>query len=115
LEEIGVIDCHAHLEELDDLFEVLLEAKSSGVKGIIAVGMDLGSNKKTLEIARTNRGFVYSAIGYHPWKLKENEVEENLTFIKDHIQKCIALGEIGLDYKVNVKKDLQWKVLGAIP
>jgi len=114
LEEIGLIDCHAHLEELDDLANALSEAKSYGVKVIIAVGMDLDSNKKTLEIAQTNKGFVFPSIGYHPWKIKENEVEKNLTFIKNHIQECIALGEIGLDYKVNVKKDLQWKVLGEI-
>lgn len=114
MEEIVLIDAHAHLEELDDVTNSLSEAKSHGVKGIIAVGMDLGSNKKTLEIAQRTRGFVFPAIGYHPWRLKENEVEENLSFIKDHIQECIALGEIGLDYKVHVKKDLQWKVFGEI-
>ncbi|NWG02171.1 MAG: TatD family hydrolase [Syntrophaceae bacterium] len=114
MEEIVLIDAHAHLEELEDLSDALSEAKSSGVKAIVAVGMDLSSNKKTLEIAQRTRGFVFPAIGYHPWKLKENEVEENLSFIKNHIQECIALGEIGLDYKVYVKKELQWKVFGEI-
>ena len=113
-EGISLIDAHAHLEELNDLSGALSEAKSSGVKGIVAVGMDLDSNRRTLEITRTNRGVVFPAIGYHPWEIKENEVEENLSFIKDHMQECIALGEIGLDYKVHVKKDLQWKVFGEI-
>jgi tryptophanyl-tRNA synthetase len=52
-EEVSLIDAHAHLEELDDLSDALSKARSSGVKAIIAVGMDLDSNKRTLEIART--------------------------------------------------------------
>lgn len=114
MKEIVLIDAHAHLEELDDLSDALSGARSSGVRAIIAVGMDLDSNRRTLEIARANSGFVFPAIGYHPWEIKENEVEENLSFIRDHLQDCIALGEIGLDYKVHVKKDLQWKVFGKI-
>ena len=114
MEEIVLIDAHAHLEELEDLSGALSEAKSSGVKAIVAVGMDLDPNRRTLEIAQTNRGVVFPAIGYHPWKIKENEVEKNLIFIKDHVQECIALGEIGLDYKVHVKKDLQCRVFGEI-
>jgi TatD DNase family protein len=74
------------------------------------VGVDLESNKKILKIAQENDGFVYPAIGYHPWQIREEEVEENLSFIKDHIKECVALGEIGLDYKVKVRKDLQQKI-----
>lgn len=114
MEEVVLIDAHAHLEELEDLSNALSEAKSSGVKAIVAVGMDLDSNRKTLKIAQTNRGFVFPAIGYHPWLIKENEVKKNLIFIKDHIQECLALGEIGLDYKTHVKKELQWNVFEEI-
>ncbi len=113
-EKISLIDAHAHLEELSDLPESLSEAKTSEIKGIVAVGMDLESNKKTLEIARAHRGFVFPAIGFHPWRIQEDEIEGNLSFLEDHIGDCIALGEIGLDYKANVKKELQWEVLGKI-
>lgn len=114
LEKISLIDVHAHLEELTDLPEALSNAKASGVKGIVAVGMDLDSNRKTLEISRLNRGFVFPAIGYHPWRIEEDEIEDNLSFIENSIQECIALGEIGLDYKGRVKKELQWEVLEKI-
>jgi TatD DNase family protein len=109
-----LVDCHAHLDEVDDLSEALQEAKMEGVKGIIGVGVDAESNKKILKIAQENDGFIYSAIGYHPWQIREEEVEENLSFIRNHIEGCIALGEIGLDYKIKVKKDLQWKVFGKL-
>ena len=42
------MDCHAHLDELNDVSELLKEAREAGVKGIIAVGMDVESNKKIL-------------------------------------------------------------------
>ncbi len=82
--------------------------------GIIAVGMDVESNKKVLQIAEANPGFVYPALGYHPWQIKEGEVEENLSFIQDHVREGVALGEVGLDYKIKVKKELQWRVFGEI-
>jgi len=113
-EEISLIDVHAHLEELDDLSDSLSEAKASGVKGIVAVGMDLDSNKKTLEIAGTNQGYVYPALGYHPWEIKQDDVDKVLSFIRGHILECVALGEIGLDYKVKVKKELQRRVFGDL-
>jgi Tat protein secretion system quality control protein TatD with DNase activity len=34
---IGLVDSHAHLDELNDLPEALQEAKAAGVYGIIAV------------------------------------------------------------------------------
>jgi Tat protein secretion system quality control protein TatD with DNase activity len=58
-----LVDCHAHLDELNDLSELLKEAREAGVKGIIAVGMDVESNKKILQIAQGNPGYVYPALG----------------------------------------------------
>jgi TatD DNase family protein len=114
LEKMFLVDVHTHLDELDDLSDALQEAKTAGIKGIIGVGVNVDSNKKILEIAEENHGYVYPALGYHPWQMREDEVEENLSFIREHIDKYIALGEIGLDYKIKVKKDLQWKVFGEL-
>jgi TatD DNase family protein len=113
-ENYFLVDGHAHLNELNDLSESFQEARAAGVRGIIAVGMDIDSNKKILRIAEENSQFVYPALGYHPWQIKEEEVEANLSFIRDHVEECLALGEIGLDYKITVKKELQWKVFGEL-
>jgi TatD DNase family protein len=109
-----LVDAHAHLEQVEDPARAIQDAREAGVCAIIAVGMDLASNKKTLQIACENPGYVYPAIGYHPWEIREPEVEETLAFVREQIGKVIALGEIGLDYKTKVRKDLQWKVLGAL-
>ena len=111
---VSLIDVHAHLDSLNDLSESLKEAREAGVKSIIAVGMGVESNKKTLKIAQGNSGYVYPAIGYHPWEINEERAEENLSFIRDHIEECVALGEIGLDYKIKVKKELQWRIFGEL-
>ena len=108
--KLPLVDGHAHLEQLDHLPESLQEAKEAGVTGIIGVGMDIQSNTKILQIAEANARFVYPALGYHPWQIKEEEVEGNLSFIRDHVKEGVALGEIGLDYKVKVKKELQRRV-----
>jgi TatD DNase family protein len=108
--KLPLVDSHAHLEELDDLLNSLQEAKAAGVCGIIAVGMDIQSNRKVLKIAADNPQLVYPALGYHPWQIKEEEVGANLSFIQDHIGEGVALGEIGLDYKIRIKKELQGKV-----
>jgi len=110
LVKISLIDVHAHLDQLEDLLNSLEEARAAGVRGIIGVGMNVESNRKVLEISEKNKGYVYPAVGYHPWELKVDEVEENLSFIRNHLSGCIALGEIGLDYKLKVKKEVQWEV-----
>ena len=109
-----LVDGHAHLEELDNLPKSLQEAREAGVWGILAVGMDIESNKKVLRIAEANPRYVYPGLGYHPWKIKEEEVEANLSFIRDHVEEGLAIGEIGLDYRIKVKKELQWKVFGKL-
>lgn len=113
-EKITLIDGHAHLDLLDDLSGSLEEARESGVDGIIAVGMGIDSNRKILDIAGGNKKYVYPALGYHPWEMREEEIEKTLMFVRDHVSECVALGEIGLDYKIKLKKQLQWKAFEGL-
>jgi TatD DNase family protein len=109
-----LIDTHAHLDEIEDLNPVIAQAKEAGLVAIIAVGCDTASNVKTLEIADKYPGFVYPALGYHPESIKEKEIESNLDFIRENIDKAVAIGEIGLDYakwvRASADKDLQKQV-----
>jgi TatD DNase family protein len=113
-----IIDTHAHLDEIENLDTVLAQAKKAGLTAIIAVGQDIASNVKTLEIAGRYPGFVYPALGLHPWKIREAEIDANLVFIKDNISKAAAIGEVGLDYhkrvRANADKDLQKRALGGL-
>jgi TatD DNase family protein len=109
-----LIDSHAHLEEIDDLADALTEAKAAGVNAIVAVGTTIGSNQTVLALSREYPGYVYPAVGYHPWEIRAEDVEGTLAFIQEHLSGCVALGEVGLDYKAKVKKALQKQVLSRL-
>ncbi len=113
-ETLEIIDAHAHLNEVADLHAAIERARAGGVVGIVAVGMDIASNRRTLEIAGQYPGYVFPALGYHPWDILESGIGENLAFLEAHIDRCIAIGEVGLDYKIKVKKPLQQRVLREV-
>jgi len=105
-----LIDGHAHLNEIEDIEAAITSAKLAGLNAIIAVGMDVESNQATLEIADRFPEFVHPAVGYHPWSIAADQIERNLLFIEEKLPSCIALGEVGLDYKTKVKKKIQREV-----
>jgi TatD DNase family protein len=102
-----VIDTHAHFEEFPDPQAAVEEARGGGVLAIVAVGQDIASNEKAFEIAAQNPGFVFPAIGYHPWRLNAADDDDTLAYIDKHLPGCVALGEVGLDYKAKTKKKTQ--------
>lgn len=113
-----LIDTHAHLDEIEDLEPVLADAKKAGLAAIVAVGSDLESNRKVLELSNRFPGFVYPALGWHPWFIKEPDIDITLEFIESHVDEAVGIGEVGLDYHKRVRaiadKALQKQVLGEI-
>lgn len=114
LQNLHLIDGHAHLESLQDTGSAVARARAVGVRSIIAVGMDLVSNQHTLELARKFPETIYPAVGYHPWSIQPEKIEENIDFIDEQLPRCVALGEVGLDYKVKIKKPIQWQVFERV-
>jgi TatD DNase family protein len=93
-----IIDTHIHLDDSrysDDLDEVLDRAREGGVKKFIIPGAHPQTLKRALEIVEANSD-IYFALGVHPYDL---DSFENFNFEKyiEH-EKCIAIGECGLDY-----------------
>lgn len=114
---LRIIDTHAHIESLEHLEQALEAARLAGVSGIIAVGSDYDSNLRVLEIAAKYPGYVFPALGLHPWdlgRIPEADVARTLKLIEDHKKAIVAVGEIGLDYdkrvKAQVGKDRQQAV-----
>ncbi len=108
-ETLRLIDTHAHLDEFTDLDTILERAKKSGIVAIIAVGQGHTSNKKTLKLSQKYSEYVFPALGIHPWA-DESEVESEIAFIKNEIDNCVAIGEIGLDYWIKKDKEVQINV-----
>lgn len=54
----------------------------------------------------------FYSIGIHPWKIDENNVEAELLIVEDKLKNnnCLALGECGLDKRIETNLDLQTQV-----
>jgi len=94
-------DTHAHYD--DDAFDIdrkeLLSAMpQNGVQLIINPGCDTQSSEAAIAMAE-EYPHVYAAVGFHPEELRklENDSLDKIARLAQH-PKCVAIGEIGLDY-----------------
>ncbi|QOP41266.1 TatD family hydrolase [Sulfurimonas marina] len=93
-----IIDTHIHLDHDrydEDLEEVLARAREGGVKKFIIPGADPVTLDKAISIAQRYED-VYFAVGVHPYDM-ENYTEDIFHKYLGH-EKCVAVGECGLDY-----------------
>ncbi len=97
----NIFDSHAHYddEQFDiDRNELLVSFKENGISGVVCCGVNIETSKFAVELSH-KYDFVYSAVGFHP--LDNDEYHDgDLDIIKQLAQdkKCVAIGEIGLDY-----------------
>lgn len=97
-----LFDSHAHLDDNrfdGDREEVIARAAANGVTGIINIGADMASSRRSVELARRYSS-VYAAVGIHPHDAKdavEDDYEQLAAWVKEE-PKVLAIGEIGLDY-----------------
>lgn len=101
-----LIDTHAHLDfYTEDRDEILRRSYSAGVKTILAIGIGEGpaTMHQALEIANATTGpglpTIYASVGIHPQEAASATTEalERLATLATD-PRCIAIGEIGLDY-----------------
>lgn len=97
-----IFDTHAHYDSgafNADRFEILDSMQENNVGLIVNPGCDLESSKAAIELAE-KYDFVYAAIGWHPEDILDKFTEEafwEMCALASH-PKCVAIGEIGLDY-----------------
>lgn len=106
-----IFETHAHYD--DDAFdidreELLGNMQKNGIGPIVNIAASLHSVKTTLELTK-KYDFVYGAVGVHPSEVEELD-ESNYQWLKDQAvsDKCLAIGEIGLDYHYpDPERDIQ--------
>ena len=107
-------DSHAHLDDGrfdQDRDAIFADLQNYGVGLIMNIGCDLKSSLQSIALAH-KYPFVYAAVGYHPSDLDKYSPEgwEQILELARH-PKCVAIGEIGLDYYWDQSyKDLQKEV-----
>ena len=54
----------------------------------------------------------FYSIGIHPWHIKEEKIDEDLKIIENKLQtdNCLAIGECGLDKRIEIPLELQISV-----
>lgn len=101
-----MIDTHAHLDDpqyADDFLAFVADQKQSGVEAVIIPGINIGSATAVFQTCNMAPYFCFPAMGIHPeeitadWQQQIEVVRQTL-----HSHRCIAVGEIGLDYHFDV-------------
>lgn len=93
-----IIDTHAHLDDekyFEDLDEVIQHAHNNGVEGVLIPGADINDLSRAQMIAHKHEN-IYFAAGVHPYHCEQYDEKVLREFLHD--EKCIAVGECGLDY-----------------
>jgi TatD DNase family protein len=100
-DDLKLVDCHAHLEEVEEPEAAIERAGRSGVGAIVAVGSDLESNRHILSLSgRRSEVTVFPALGIHPWRLEGRNLEQDLAFVEENLHRAVAIGEVGLDFRL---------------
>ncbi len=109
-----LFDTHAHYDSgafNADRFDILDAIPDGGVGLIVNAGCDLESSRTAIALAE-RYDFVYAAVGWHPEdidKLSDAAFSE-LEQLAEH-PKCVAIGEIGLDYYWDASHKAEQKAL----
>lgn len=113
-----LVDIHTHLDserfegEIDDIVE---NARKAGLKVIITSGVNPTSNRNVLELSK-KYDIVKCSFGLYPVDsiadkipnldedflrhVEKFDVDKELKWIEKNKDFCVAIGEIGLDYKI---------------
>ena len=104
-----LIDSHCHLDDYEDLPAVLAAAREAGVGTLLAIGIGDGPDTmhRALEIANAAQESphaekgpqIYATAGIHPQEAHRATAQAlaKLTELTAD-PRCLAIGEIGLDY-----------------
>lgn len=96
-----IFDTHAHYDDkaFDGDREALLESlPGKGITRVVNVGSSLAACRQTIELME-RYSHIYGAIGIHPSDTGELD-EDSFAWLRQQyrLPKCVAVGEIGLDY-----------------
>ena len=110
----NIFDSHAHYDSEafdNDRKELISALPEQGVCGIVNCASDIETSEKCLELA-DEFNFIYAACGVHPHEAGKAQ-DDYLKTLKTMCgnEKCVAVGEIGLDYHYDFSpRDVQLRI-----
>lgn len=114
-----IFDTHAHYDDKafqEDRDSLLASMEENGIGCIVNVCASIGEFGRTVKLAE-QYPFIYGAVGVHPDDA-DKMTQETLDEIRrlSHMEKMVAIGEIGLDYywhKEEAEHQVQQKMFRA--
>ncbi|MGN0521474.1 MAG: TatD family hydrolase [Eubacterium sp.] len=107
----NIFDTHSHYDDSKfnpDRKTLIKGLKGQGISFVVSCGCDIDSTQFNFDLAQ-EYDFIYFAAGFHPENLEGaslNDLKLIQKFAKN--DKCVAIGEIGLDYHwMNSPKNVQ--------
>ncbi len=97
-----IFDSHAHYDDIafdEDRYSLLKEMNENGVCGIVTCAVNNSSSKDVIKLSN-DFDFIYCAVGIHPENINDGYDLSEIKELAKH-KKCVAIGEIGLDYNFN--------------
>jgi len=114
-----LVDVHAHLDHdkfKPDFDRMLAEAKTAGIKAIITNGVNPASNEGLIALSKKDP-MIKIAMGLYPLdalglgadaaglptQTGPVDMDAALSYIESHKNDIVAIGEVGLDFKMDDK------------
>ena len=96
-----IFDTHVHYDDPafdEDRDSLIASLEKSGIGNVVDIGASIDTTRKALELAH-KYDFVYAAVGVHPSEVEEL-TEDSFELLREWSEdgRCVAIGEIGLDY-----------------
>ena len=109
----GIFDSHCHYDDARfdaDRDELLPRLFAGDVKHVLTCGTTIETSERNRRIAETYAG-AYFAAGVHPECVEDCPANyiDLLRPLLSH-KKCLAVGEIGLDYSYDIPKEPQLRI-----
>jgi TatD DNase family protein len=113
LREPLIFDTHAHYddERFLDTPQLLELLQNRGVGGVLTCGCDYESSKAALALA-DKYDYIYAGVGIHPGNIDSGTTISQIEELA-YNNKCVCIGEIGLDYYWTQENKDEQKVLFA--
>jgi len=96
-----IFDTHVHYDDPafdEDRDSLIASLEKSGIGNVVDIGASIDTTRKALELAH-KYDFIYAAVGVHPSEVEEL-TEDSFELLREWSEdgRCVAIGEIGLDY-----------------
>lgn len=111
-----MVDTHCHLnfrDKFPDVGTTISRAHENGVHRVIVVGCDTETSQIAIELAYEYEQ-VFACVGWHP-TYAANYSQAEISKIEEMTKhtKCVAIGEIGLDYHWDFSTPEQQRICTA--